>query len=71
MEDDIQIYITRIDVPQGDSCEDIKKRKQIIKDFYALWNAAHPDKKVWNKKLFKIDWKIMPIDYENNWKSAG
>ena len=55
MEDDIQIYITRIDVPQGDSCEDIKKRKQIIKDFYALWNAAHPDKKVWNKKLFKID----------------
>ena len=46
MEDDIQIYITRIDVPQGDSCKDIKKRKQIIKDFYALWNAAHPDKKV-------------------------
>ena len=51
MADDIQIYIAGIDVPQGDSCEDIKKRKQIIKDFYASWNASHPDKKVWNKSL--------------------
>ena len=51
MADDIQIYIVGIDVPQGDSCEDIKKRKQVIKDFYAFWNAAHPDKKVWNKSL--------------------
>ena len=51
MADDIQIYIAGIDVPQGDSCEDIKTRKQIIKDFYASWNASHPDKKVWNKSL--------------------
>ena len=51
MADDIQIYITGIDVPQGDSYEDIKKRKQIIKNFYALWNAAHPDKKLWNNSL--------------------
>ena len=51
MADDNPINLTGIDIPQGDSCEDIKKRKQIIKDFYAVWNAAHPDKKVWNKSL--------------------
>ena len=26
-------------------------RKQIIGDFYATWNAEHPDKKIWNKSL--------------------
>ena len=51
MADDSPINITGIDIPQGDSCEDIKKRKQIIKDFYASWNAAHPDKRIWNKSL--------------------
>ena len=38
-------------VPRGNSREDIKTRKIIIGDFYASWNAAHPDKKVWNKSL--------------------
>ena len=51
MADDSKINIIGIDIPQGDTCDDIKKRKQIIKNFYALWNAAHPDKKVWNKSL--------------------
>ena len=51
MADDSPINITGIDIPQGDSCEDIKKRKQIIKDFYASWNAAHPNKRIWNKSL--------------------
>ncbi len=40
-----------MEIPQGNSREDNKARKQIIKDFYASWIAEHPDKKVWNKAL--------------------
>ena len=38
-------------VPKGTTPEDIRVRKQIIGDFYAKWNAEHPDKKVWNESL--------------------
>ena len=38
-------------IPKGSTPEDIKARKQIIGDFYAKWNAEHPDKKVWNESL--------------------
>ena len=40
-----------MEIPKGRSREDIKARKQLIKDYYAKWNAEHPDKKVWNKSL--------------------
>lgn len=40
-----------MEIPQGNSREDNKARKQIIKDFYASWIAEHPDKKVWNIDL--------------------
>ena len=40
-----------MEIPRGNSRDDIKARRQIIKDFYANWIAAHPDKKVWNKSL--------------------
>jgi hypothetical protein len=40
-----------MEIPKGNSREDNKARKQIIKDFYASWIAAHPDKKVWNMDL--------------------
>ena len=40
-----------MEIPRGTSSEDIKTRKKIIGDFYAGWNAAHPDKKIWNKSL--------------------
>lgn len=40
-----------MEIPRGNSREDIKTRRQIIKDFYANWIARHPDKKVWNKSL--------------------
>ena len=40
-----------MEIPQGNSREDNKARKQIIKDFYASWIAEHPEKKVWNKSL--------------------
>ena len=40
-----------MEIPRGNSREDIKARRQIIKDFYASWIAEHPDKKVWNKSM--------------------
>ena len=40
-----------MEIPRGNSREDIKARRQIIKNFYAGWIAKHPDKKVWNKSL--------------------
>lgn len=40
-----------MEIPRGNSRDDIKTRRQIIKDFYASWIALHPDKKVWNKSL--------------------
>ena len=40
-----------MEIPRGNSRDDIKARRQIIKDFYAAWIAEHPDKKVWNKSL--------------------
>jgi hypothetical protein len=40
-----------MEIPRGNSREDIKARRQIIKDFYANWIAEHPEKKVYNKSL--------------------
>ena len=40
-----------MEVPKGTSREDIKLRRQMIKDFYASWCAEHPDKRVWNQSL--------------------
>lgn len=40
-----------MEIPWGNSRDDIKTRKQIIKDYYASWIAEHPDKRVWNKSL--------------------
>ena len=39
------------DVPTGRTKEEIKVREQLIKDFYALWIAEHPDKKIFNHSL--------------------
>ena len=40
-----------MEIPRGASPEDLKARKKIITDYYAQWNAEHPDKRVWNKSL--------------------
>ena len=40
-----------MEIPRGNSRDEIKTRRQIIKDFYANWIAQHPDKKVWNRSL--------------------
>ena len=38
-------------IPKGNTREDIKIRRLIIKDFYYHWMQEHPEKKVWNKTL--------------------
>ena len=40
-----------IEIPSGDTKEDKKRRKQIIKDFFRLWEYANPEKRVFNKSL--------------------
>ena len=40
-----------IEIPAGNSRDEIKLRDKAIKDFYASWNAEHPDKKMWNNDL--------------------
>ena len=39
------------EIPQGKTREDIQQREKIIKDFYAMWNAANPTKHVFNIAL--------------------
>jgi len=39
------------EIPQGETREDIRQREQIIKDFYAMWNAANPTKHIFNIAL--------------------
>jgi hypothetical protein len=38
-------------IPEGDSKEEKKQRKQFIKDFYRMWETINPSKKVFNKSL--------------------
>jgi len=38
-------------IPQGQTKEDVKIRKQFIMDFYAQWNASNPAKRVYNANL--------------------
>ena len=40
-----------MEIPQGNSREEVKQRDQIIKDFYAGWIAENPEKRMWNEDL--------------------
>ena len=40
-----------MNIPQGNSREEVKLRDQMIKDFYAGWIAENPEKKMWNDDL--------------------
>ena len=40
-----------MEIPQGNSREEVKLRDQIIKDCYAGWIAENPEKKMWNEDL--------------------
>ena len=41
----------QLEIPQGQTKEDVKIRKKIIMDFYAKWNAENPDKRIYNAAL--------------------
>ena len=45
------MYINTEDIPRGDNSEDIKKRVELIWQFYRSWKAANPTQKVYNNKL--------------------
>ncbi len=49
------LYLTqkhyKMDIPQGNTKEEIKTREKIIKDFYAQWISLNPEKKIFNKSL--------------------
>jgi hypothetical protein len=38
-------------IPQKKTKEEVQLREKIIKDFYAKWNAANPEKRVYNANL--------------------
>ena len=38
-------------IPQGQTKEEIRQRKKVIKDFYAHWNAINPTKHIFNIAL--------------------
>ena len=40
-----------MEIPQGNSREEVRMRDQIIKDIYAGWIAENPEKKMWNEDL--------------------
>jgi hypothetical protein len=40
-----------IKIPQGRTKEEIQQREKIIKDFYAMWNATNPEKRIYNINL--------------------
>ena len=40
-----------LNIPSGNSREEVMIRDKAIKDFYASWNAEHPEKKMWNEDL--------------------
>ena len=39
------------EIPQGRTKEEIQQREKFIKDFYAKWNAANPEKRIYNTNL--------------------
>ena len=38
-------------IPQGNNIEDIKKREQIIRDFYREWKEKNPSQRKFNLSL--------------------
>ena len=42
---------TKLEVPLGDSKEEIKAREQIISDVYRKWYEENPSKAVYNNNL--------------------
>jgi len=43
--------MNRLDIPQGQTKNEIQQREQIIRDFYATWNAINPTKHIFNIAL--------------------
>ena len=51
-----------MEIPKGNTREEIKIRERLIKDFYAVWIANNPSKSVWNKSLM-ANIKVKQLSY--------
>ena len=40
-----------MNIPQGNSKEDLKRREEIIDQVYRRWTEENPDKRVYNRSL--------------------
>ena len=45
------MYINRKDIPMGDSPEEVKKRSNLIWNFYQEWKLRNPKQRVYNHRL--------------------
>jgi len=43
--------LSKIEIPEGRTKEEIQQREQFIKDFYIKWNIENPEKCVYNNNL--------------------
>ena len=41
-------------IPQGRTKEEIQQREKVIKNFYVNWNAANPEKRIYNTNFSDI-----------------
>jgi hypothetical protein len=49
-------------IPEGHTIEDIKKREQIIRDFYHEWKEKNPSQRKFNISLKEhINIRMVPI----------
>ena len=46
-----------MDIPQGNSKEELKQREEIISQVYRRWTEENPDKRVYNRSFAVRDRK--------------
>ena len=59
-----------MDIPTGNSSEDLKQRKDIISQLYRQWTDRNPDKKVFNPSL-KGDFNIRFVSITETMRHAA
>ena len=59
-----------MEIPKGNTREEIKIRERLIKDFYAVWIANNPSKSVWNKSLM-ANIKVKQLSYNETHEHAA
>ena len=50
-----------MNIPQGNSKEDLKQREEIIDQVYRRWTEENPDKRVYNRSLKRLYQHSLPL----------